>query len=89
MTAVAGLLPGTRDALPDDLSARPARAAAAAVLPRRLLQRRATDPSPDRRRAGGVLLALLGDPAATPHGQRGPGPRTCASRRASPRCRGR
>jgi len=59
MAAVAGFLLGTRNALPKDL-AQDQLASAAAALPATLLQARASDPAPERRRAANALLALLG-----------------------------
>ena len=64
MAGLAALLSGARDALPADASRASLAAAAETVLPRAELQRRATDTSADRRRAAGIVLALLGDPAA-------------------------
>lgn len=64
MAGLAALLSGGRDALPSDASVASLAAAAETVLPRAELQRRATDTSADRRRAAGIVLALLGDPAA-------------------------
>jgi len=78
MTAVAALLLGVRDALPDDLP-HDQLAAAAAALPAALLHARATDPAPERRRAGGVLLALLGDPAAARMASEDPTPHVRAA----------
>ena len=84
MTAVAGLLLGTRESLPEDLS-RDLLAGAAAVVPAAVLHARAADPVPERRRAGGVLLALLGDPAAVRMASEDPAPQVRAGgpRRAS------
>jgi len=59
MAAVAGLLLGTRGALPKDL-AQDQLAAAAASLPAALLEARRSDAAPERRRAANVLLSLLG-----------------------------
>jgi hypothetical protein len=64
MAGLAALLSGARDAPPADVSRDSLAAAAETVLPRAELQRRATDTSADRRRAAGIVLALLGDPAA-------------------------
>lgn len=64
MAAVAGLLTGTRAALPAGVAHAELVAAAAAVLPRDTLHRRATDPAAATRQGAGIVLALLDDPAA-------------------------
>lgn len=63
IAALAGLLVGARATLPD--LPRPLLAAAAAmVLPREVLRRRAADPEAADRQAAGIVLALLDDPVA-------------------------
>lgn len=64
MAALAGLLTGARESLPATNSRASLAQAAATVLPRAELHRRATDTSAGRRQAAGVVLALLDDPAA-------------------------
>ena len=64
MAALAALLTGVRNALPTELARAALAAAAAEVLPRDELRRRATDPVATRRRAAGIALALLDDPVA-------------------------
>jgi hypothetical protein len=64
MAWLAGLVTGARNALPAEASRASLAAAAADVLPRAELHRRAADTSADRRRAAGIVLALLDDPAA-------------------------
>ena len=64
MAALAGLLIGTRAALPTNIPRALLAAAAATVLPMAELHRRATDPAAGRRQAAGIVLALLDDPAA-------------------------
>jgi len=64
MAAVAGLLVGTRNALPAGDSRALLVDAAATVLPRETLRSRAADPVPNRRQAAGIVLALLDDPVA-------------------------
>jgi HEAT repeat protein len=64
MAAVAGLLVGTRAALPADAPRGMLAEAAATVLPREVLRSRAADPVSKRRQAAGIVLALLDDPVA-------------------------
>ncbi len=64
MAAVAGLLTGARTALPAGLPHAALAEAAAAVLPRETLRRRAADPAAATRQGAGIVLALLDDPVA-------------------------
>jgi HEAT repeat protein len=82
MTAVVGLLLGVRTSLPADLG-RDLLASAAAGLPASLLHAQAADPVPERRRAGGMLLALRGDPEGLRMAVEDPAPQVRAALRAA------
>jgi hypothetical protein len=61
---VAGLVRGETERLPSDLPRALLASAAAEVMDREALRGMATDPDPARRRAGAVILAVLGDALA-------------------------
>jgi hypothetical protein len=82
MSAVVGLLLGVRTSLPADLG-RDLLASAAAGLPASLLHAQAADPAPARRCAGGMLLALRGDPEALRMAVEDPAPQVRAALRAA------